>query len=272
MFSQYDHRYDCRFIGSSNTIWNTNPGTEWYTSYQGSRPDSIPWIVMYTLLVMRSRRWSEATTPLCIYWSPVCRCLWEDSQNVCPQRGFIKKIFLLPLCIRVCALSFVPRSPPMRKLFRPLWRLWKPLICTSIHLWSRPKPFWVRGSCWWYVYEYIWYVEVPGSPVAYVWIYECVRTLCDVRMAYLGGYIICCCCCCCLHITTYMVRVVKRDTSIQALWSRNHDTEILLVRCNAVSRVDNALTERGKETNMHELCDDVWWYFVLTFCLQFTLF
>ena len=34
-----------------------------------------------------------------------------------------------------------------------------------------------------YVYEYIWYVEVPGSPAAY----ECVRTLCDVHIAYLGG-------------------------------------------------------------------------------------
>ena len=37
---------------------------------------------------------------------------------------------------------------------------------------------------------YVWYVEVPGSPVPYVRIYECVRTLCDVRMAYTG---FCCC-------------------------------------------------------------------------------
>ena len=30
---------------------------------------------------------------------------------------------------------------------------------------------------------------------------------CDVRMAYLGAYIIINICCCCLHITTYLVRV-----------------------------------------------------------------
>ena len=38
---------------------------------------------------------------------------------------------------------------------------------------------------------------------------------------------------------------------IQALWSQNHDTEIL--HCNAVSRVDNAMTERrSKERNKNK--------------------
>ena len=41
-----------------------------------------------------------------------------------------------------------------------------------------------------YMYEYIWYVEVPGSPVPYVRIYECVRTRYDVRTAYLGFVVV----------------------------------------------------------------------------------
>ena len=90
-----------------------------------------------------------------------------------------------------------------------------------------------------------------------------LRTLCGVRMV------------CVVHIkplllpvdiqhtiniigTAHLVSVPilpPRDIT-QALWSQNHDREILLVHCNAVSRGDNALTERGKETNMHLFGDD----------------
>ena len=31
--------------------------------------------------------------------------------------------------IGVCAMRFVPRTPPTRNRFRPLLRLWKPLLC-----------------------------------------------------------------------------------------------------------------------------------------------
>ena len=41
----------------------------------------------------------------------------------------------------VCAVAFVPRTPPKRHRFRPRCRLWRPNICTFIHLCSRPKPF-----------------------------------------------------------------------------------------------------------------------------------
>ena len=94
----------------------------------------------------------------------------------------------------MCALSFVPRTPPKRHRFRPRCRLWRPNICTFIHLCSRPKPFELvelgRVMCsnyhrrHWdyklilgcyhlvprtiyentvYMYEYtgIWYVQVP---------------------------------------------------------------------------------------------------------------
>ena len=37
--------------------------------------------------------------------------------------------------------SFVPPTPPTPNRFRPWWRLWRPLICASIHLCSRAKPF-----------------------------------------------------------------------------------------------------------------------------------
>ena len=43
-----------------------------------------------------------------------------------------------------------------------------------------------------YMYEYISYVAVPGLPAAY----ECVHTLCDLDITYLGGYAIICCCLC----------------------------------------------------------------------------
>ena len=159
-----------------------------------------------------------------------------------------KNILTSPLCLSVSALSFVPRRRRKHYRFRPRGRLGRPHTCTSIHLCSRPSRFelvqlggdmcsncqWEvpggpRPTGWWYqlvlrtiyyVYEYIWYEEVTGSPVAqkyYVWIHECVRTPCEVRMAYPGGYTIlcrcccCCCCCCCLHITTHLVRVVIDD-------------------------------------------------------------
>ena len=51
----------------------------------------------------------------------------------------------------VCALTFVPRTPPTRNRFRPRGRLWRPLVFPCINLCPRPKPFWVRGAWWWYV-------------------------------------------------------------------------------------------------------------------------
>ena len=56
------------------------------------------------------------------------------------------KLLFLPLCIRVCALSFVIRTPPKEYRFWPGWHLWRPVILPSIHLCPRPKPFWVRGT------------------------------------------------------------------------------------------------------------------------------
>ena len=117
----------------------------------------------------------------------------------------------------------VKRMPPKRHRCWRRGRLWRPLICTTIHLCSRPKPVSVRGAWWWYVTklpgerfnrnwkdrlvppstthyirEHRIYIHVGecrvckgiwNSPVKWIWIYECVPTFCDVRMAYPGEYI-----------------------------------------------------------------------------------
>ena len=46
-------------------------------------------------------------------------------------------------CVCWCgyALRFVLRTPPTRNQFRPWRHLWRPRICTFIHLCSRPTPF-----------------------------------------------------------------------------------------------------------------------------------
>ena len=50
---------------------------------------------------------------------------------------FNKIVISSLVCIGVCALRPVPRTPPTPSRFRPCWRLWRPLFCTSIDLCSR---------------------------------------------------------------------------------------------------------------------------------------
>ena len=71
-----------------------------------------------------------------------CEKFWELSPKAW---GYLTKLFLLPMCV----LRFVPRTPPKQHQFRERRRLWRPFICTSIHLCPRPKPFWVRGAWSW---------------------------------------------------------------------------------------------------------------------------
>ena len=116
----------------------------------------------------------------------------------------------------VCALSFVPRTPPSATDFDPVGVRGGPLFAppsTSPRVQSRFEVVELgHGMCsschrrhWDYrlvpagtthnILEHSIYVRVylvctgtRGSLVDYVWIYECVRTLCDVRMAYLREY------------------------------------------------------------------------------------
>ena len=62
--------------------------------------------------------------------------------------GYLLKLVLLPLvCKRVrVSIDLCPRTPPKHHRFRERRRLWRPVICTSIHLCSRPKPGRVRGA------------------------------------------------------------------------------------------------------------------------------
>ena len=87
---------------------------------------------------------SDDVSPL--FNDRLCAGPWEKIPRTFAHGvGLFNKVFLFPLCVGasvgVCVLSFVPRTPPTCNRFLPWRRLWRPLICTSIHLYSRPKPF-----------------------------------------------------------------------------------------------------------------------------------
>ena len=147
---------------------------------------------------------------------------------------------------KVCALSFAPWTRPKHHRFRDRLRLWRPVVCTSIPLCSRSKPCWFRGAWWryftsyalwlpglssrlnWnykdapgcyhvpgsihesmvYMYEYIWYAQVSGSPVAYIVcmnIWMC--TLRDVRCTCANMYA-------CIYLVLIFALAVVYTTTI----------------------------------------------------------
>ena len=76
--------------------------------------------------------------PSVILWSPVCRCLWEHSENVGPQRGFITHQLLLPpsvcVCLELCpsnATKAQPISTPTVSMEAPCLHLHSPLLASK---------------------------------------------------------------------------------------------------------------------------------------------
>ena len=82
----------------------------------------------------------------------MCRCLWEIPRTFGHSVGLnSKKSYFLP-CVCICLrIEVGPLTTPTRNGFRPLWRLWRPLVMPSIHPCPRPKPFWDRGAWSWYI-------------------------------------------------------------------------------------------------------------------------
>ena len=139
--------------------------------------------------------------------------------------AFLIKLFFLPLCIRVCILSVCTELCPSNATnAQPISTLAASVEAPYLHL-HPPLPAFkdVLSSCRLVVVcalitrekfqpyfrqappgtthcirEHRTYVRqhrvctgTRGSPVEYVCIYECLCTLCDVRMAYVGGCIKC---------------------------------------------------------------------------------